>query len=339
MKKTEKHKKGSAQRTDLFPRGKKNSITDVPGVKACHLTVQKDFQDGPEKAVSIRTGLTAVLPYAMDKEIRVFAGFFILNGKGEMTGYETMDDFCYLNSPVVVTNSFNIGKVYDAILSYGFALKRAEVWPPLVIGVDDSYLNDLTRHLFKEEEILDAFSKASDGPIEEGSVGAGIGLRALKWKGGIGSASRILALGERQFTLGVLVASNHGNQHSNKGGDSLTIIAGTDIPVLPHQIKRIAQSLAANLPRWANPGDTDTISCLLFSTANPMSMENDGPRLFDYQMIDDSFLGQIIGAGREAVGEAILNSLLKAAPVQGKSGRVVRTIPDSELAEFRQKVD
>jgi D-aminopeptidase len=338
MKKTKKSKQDSAPRTSLFPRGQKNSITDVPGVKAGHLTIQKDFQDGPEKAVSIRTGLTAVLPYAMEKEIRVFAGFYILNGKGEMTGYETMDDFCYLNSPVVVTNSFNVGVVYNAILSYGFALKRAEVWPPLVIGVDDSYLNDLTQHLFKEEEILGAFHQASDSPLEEGSMGAGIGLRALGWKGGIGSASRILTLGERQFTLGVLVASNHGNQDSNQAGDSLTVVAGTDIPVLPHQIKRIVPGLAASFFPGTEPGVTDSISCLLFSTANPMSMENEGPRLFDYQMIDDSFLGQIIGAGREAVGEAILNSLLKAAPVQGKSGRVVRTIPDSELAKVRQRM-
>jgi D-aminopeptidase len=274
----------------------------------------------------------------MEKEMRLFAGFFILNGRGEMTGYETMDDFCYLNSPVVVTNSFNIGKVYNAILSYGFALKRSEIWPPLVIGVDDSYLNDMPQYLFQEQEILDAFRKASDSPLEEGSVGAGIGLRALNWKGGIGSASRILALGERQFTLGVLVASNQGNEDSNRGGGSLTIITGTDIPVLPHQIKRIVGSLAANLPDWARPGVSDTISCLLFSTANPMGMEDEeGPRLFDYQMIDDSFLGQIIGAGQEAAEEAILNSLLKAAPVQGKSGRVVRTIPDSELTKFRQK--
>ena len=337
MKKTENNKQRSAQRTDLFPRGQKNSITDVPGVKAGHLTVQKDFQDGPEKTVVIRTGLTAVLPYAMEKEMRLFAGFFILNGKGEMTGYETMDDFCYLNSPIIITNSFNVGAAYNAILSYGFALKRAEVWPPLVIGVDDSYLDDMTGYVFKEEEILDAFSKASDGPLEEGSVGAGLGLRALDWKGGIGSASRIFGLGERQYTLGVLVASNHGNTDPNPGG-SLTIVVGTDVPVLPHQIKRIVCGIAVNFSAGTKPSVTDTISCLLFSTANPMSMENEGPRLFDYQMIDDSFLGQIIGAGREAAGEAILNSLSRAATVQGKSARVVRTIPDSELVKFTQKM-
>ncbi len=327
----------SWKRATQFPRGKKNSITDVPGVKAGHLTIQRDFEDGPGKPVSIRTGLTAVLPYAMEKEMRLFAGCFILNERGELTGYEVLDDFCYLNSPIVITNGFNVGAVYNALFSYALALKRVEIWPPLVIGIDDSYLSDMTRYVFKEEEILEAFRTASNGPLKEGSLGAGLGLTALGWKGGIGSASRILSISGKPFKLGALVASNHGHKDLDKDRGSLTIILGTDIPVLPHQIKRIVQSLANSVPSSVQPDFADTVTCLLFSTANPMSMENEGPRGFDYQMIDDSFLAQISGAGREAVGEAVLNSLLKATPVRGKSGRVVQTIPVSELAKFRQK--
>jgi len=318
-------------------RGKKNSLTDVPGVKAGHLTVHEDFLDESGRPVSTRTGLTAILPYAMDKEMRLFARAAVLTGKGEMTGYEVMDDFCYLNSPVVIANSYNVGAVYDAILSYGFVLKREEVWPPLVIGVDDSYLNDMPRRLFKEEEILAVFRDASDGPVQEGAVGAGYGLRALGWKGGIGSSSRILVLAGREFVLGVLVASNHNNGDLTSGGDSLTLIVGTDIPVLPNQIQRVVKSLAAECSSWTAPGGTDTVSCLMFSTANPMSMENEGPRVFSYKMIDDSFLGRMIEAGAEAAGEAVTNSLVKASPVQGKLGRVLRTIPDSELAKIKQR--
>jgi D-aminopeptidase len=328
------NKQNSGQRVTQFPKGKKNSLTDVPGVKAGHLTVHKDFQNKLGKKVSVRTGFTAVLPYAMEKEMRLFAGCFILNGKGEMTGYEVMEDFCYLNSPIVVTNSFNVGKVYDAILSYGFALKRDEIWPPLVVGVDDSYLNDMNQFLFKEEEILEAFRKASDGQLAEGSVGIGLGLSAFGWKGGIGSASRLLAHGGKKFSLGILVVSNHGHRSSDEGGGSLTIVVGVDIPVLPQQIQRIVRSLVSNLSLGAKPNSRDTVSCILFSTANPMNMENQGPQVFDFQMIDDSFLDQIIGAGLEAIEEAILNSLLKATPIRGKLGRIVRAISKDEFEKF-----
>ena len=328
----------SAQKTDLFLRGPKNSITDVPGVKAGHLTIQKDFGDGPGKPASVRTGLTAVLPYAMEKEMRLFAGCHILNERGELTGYEVLDDVCYLNSPIVITNGFNVGVVYNAIFSFGLGLKRVEIWPPVVIGIDDSYLSDMTRYVFSEEEILRAFSAASDGPLEEGSVGIGLGLRALGWKGGIGSSSRLLSLAGKQYALGALIASNHKNEGTEKEKGSLTIIIGADIPVLPHQIKRIAQGLARCIPSVLRPDFADALTCLMFSTANPMSLEDEGPPSFDYRMIDDSFLGQIAAAGQEAVDEAILNSLLKAGRVQGKLGRIVETIPDSEWTKLKQKV-
>ncbi len=343
-----KARKGNFQEswkgTALFPRGPKNSITDVAGVKASHLTIQKDFEDGPGRPASVRTGLTAVLPYAMEKEMRLFAGCFVLNERGELTGYEVLDDFCYLNSPIVITNGFNVGVVYNAIFSSGLALKRVEIWPPVVIGIDDSYLSDMTSYVFSEEEVLRALGIASDPPLEEGSVGIGLGLRALGWKGGIGSSSRLLSLAGKQFALGALIASNHGNGGSEKERGSLTIIIGVDVPVLPHQIKRIAQGLASSIPSVLRPDFEDTVTCLMFSTANPMSMEqllnaeHYGPPAFDYQMIDDSFLGQIMAAGREAVAEAILNSLIKAARVQGKCGRIVRTIPDSEWTKLKPQV-
>ena len=126
------------------------------------------------------------------------------------------DDFCYLNSPVVITNSFNVGKAYNAVLSYGFALKRSEIWPPLVIGIDDSYLNDMRKSYLDETDILETFFKASEDTVQEGSVGAGVGLRAFGWKGGIGTASRMFSLDKTHFKCGVLVASNHGNQRALK---------------------------------------------------------------------------------------------------------------------------
>ena len=130
-----------------------------------------------------------MLPYQMEKEMRLFTGIFILRGKNEITGYEVTDDFCYLNSPIVITNSFNVGRAYNAILSYGFSLNRAEIWPPFVISVNDSYLNDMRKSFLDEKGILNVFQNASNSKVEEGSIGIGLGLRAFGWKGGIGTSS------------------------------------------------------------------------------------------------------------------------------------------------------
>jgi L-aminopeptidase/D-esterase-like protein len=329
-----------------FARGEKNSITDINGVKAGHFTVNKDVQEASGEKTSIRTGLTAILPYQMDKEMRLFAGSFVLRGKNEITGYEVMDDFCYLNSPLVITNSFNVGRAYNAILTYGFSIGRYETWPPFVIDINDSYLNDMRKSFLDEKEILNTFHNASSGKVEEGSVGIGLGLRAFGWKGGIGTSSRIFYLGHQQFCCGVLVASNYGNQNSlekpktesnstQNGDGSLIIIVGVDIPLVPYQIKLITSSLVSSLSSVNISNNClDSISCILFSTANPMSMEKEGPSIYEFRLVDDSLLAEIILAGTEAIKEAIFNSLLKTTPVKGRLGRKIETIPDNEFKKL-----
>jgi len=340
-----KHKLGK------FSRGEKNSITDLKGIKVGHLSINKDLLDPSGEKATIRTGLTAVLPYPMKKEMRLFTGSFILGGKNEVTGYEVTDDFCYLNSPIVITNSFNVGKAYNAILSYGFALKRSEIWPPLVIGVDDSFLNDMRKSYLDEKDILETFFNASEGMVEEGSIGVGLGLRAFGWKGGIGTASRVFSLDKTHFTCGALVASNHGNQkplkkpeinfRSEDGKEgSLIIIIGVDVPLVPYQIKQITKSLMNGLPFPSHlKNSSDSVIGILFSTANPMSMENDEPIVIDFQVVDDSFLRTVIQAASEATHEALFNSLLKAAPVQGRLGRKVETIPDDEIDKLLERFE
>lgn len=340
-----KHKLGK------FSRGEKNSITDIMGVEVGHLSVNKDLLDPSGQKTVIRTGLTAILPYRMEKEMRLFTGSFNLGGKNEVTGYEVTDDFCYLNSPIVITNSFNVGKAYNAVLSYGFALKRSEIWPPLVIGVDDSYLNDMRKSHLDEKDILETFFEASEDRVEEGSVGAGVGLRAFGWKGGIGTASRVFSLDKSHFKCGVLVASNHGNQnplrkqeanpHIDNGEEgSLVMIIGVDVPLVPYQIKHITKTLMNGLSFFSPyKNSSDSVVCILFSTANPMSMENDGPFVFDFQVVDDSFLGTVIEAASEARHEALLNSLLKADPVRGRLGRKIETIPDEEIDKLLEKFE
>lgn len=182
--------------------------------------------------------------------MRLFMEGFNLRGKSELTGYEVADDFCYLNSPIVLANPFNVGVAYNAVLSYGFSLDRVEIWPPLIVGVNDSFLNDITASLLNEKDVLNTFRKASQGPVEQGSVGVGLGLRAYGYKGGIGTASRKIEIAGQNFTCGVLIASNHSNplepvsensdSHTQRDeGGSFTLVVGVDMPLVPFQIKAI----------------------------------------------------------------------------------------------------
>lgn len=329
-------------------RGEKNSITDVRSVRVGHLSFHRDIPDSSGQVIAARTGLTAVLPYPMEKEMRLFFASHSLRGRLEVTGFEVTEDFCYLNSPLVITNSFNLGKVYDTILSYGFALNRDEIWPPVVIGLNDSYLNGMDRECFEEDLILRTFREAVDGKLEEGSVGIGTGLRALGRKGGIGTSSRRVSIGDQGFTCGVLAASHFGNPRSpeketaagRKGEEegALVAITALDVPLLPHQLQRVTRSLVARLDRLVPAGNfRDSILGLTFTTANAMGMSDQGPLEFRFQALADHHEGKITAAVFEAAEEAVLNSLLKARPVRGRSGRLLETIPESELAGIFEK--
>ncbi len=339
------------EKTRKFATGEKNSITDIEGVKVGHLTVSKNILTPRGEEANIRTGLTAILPYPMEKEMRLFMGSFGLRGKNEITGYEVADDFCYLNSPIVLTNSINVGAAYNAVLSYGFSLNRVEIWPPLIVGIDDSYLNDITASHLDEKDILDTFQKASQGPVEQGSVGVGLGLSAYGYKGGIGTASRMIEVAGRNFTCGVLVASNHSHPFSafssnngvhsqlNRGG-SFTLVIGMDIPMVPHQINSIVKSLIFS-PGFLfhSPGHSDDITCVFFTTANPMTMEENGPLVHDFLAINAASEVKIILAAREAVLEALVNSLLFASPVKGREGRKCETIPEAEIDSLIKTIE
>jgi len=335
-----------------FQPGPKNSITDIKGVKVGHLTINQDSQSPAGEKICIRTGLTAIIPCDMKEENRFFAGVYLLRSKSEVTSYQVTDDFCYLNSPVIISNSRNIGRVYNAILSFGFSLGRYEIWPPVVLGVDDSWLNDLDKFSIPENQIIRLLQNCSSEPVEEGSIGVGLGLRAFGWKGGIGTSSRIFSFGGKKFAVGVLVASNQGNPFSynqkKQGTDkdssripgSLTVILALDIPLVPYQIKALTSSVVVGLLSIHTMTNTqDSVTCFLFSTANAMSLKNDGPMVFDYSLASDSILDMASRAGVEAVKEALWNSLLKATPVEGRLGRRMETIPEAEIKKLFFKTE
>ncbi len=330
-------------------RGEKNSITDVSGVRVGHLTFKRDLPGPSGGTIAARTGLTAVLPALMEKELRFFFSAQALGAGVEITGFEVKEDFCYLNSPLIITNAFNLGKAYNAALSYGFNLKRGEVWPPVVIGLNDSFLNEMAGECLEEGDILDAFRLATDGKVEEGSVGAGTGLRALGAKGGIGTSSRRVFIGEEEYTCGVLVASHFGNgpvtngkPPAERGGENegaLILITATDIPLLPHELRRITRSLVSRMDASIPSGSfSDAVLGATFTTANAMTISEEGPMEFDFRSVADIHLERIAEAVLGAAEEAVVHSLLQARPIRGKSGRTLETISPERLAGiFKRK--
>ncbi len=334
----------------IYPHGKKNAIVDVGDIRVGHLTVSRDTQNPSGLTETVRTGLTAVIPGDMNEENRYFFGCFPFRNMHEITGYAVIEDFCYLNSPIVLTNSYNLGIAYDAVLSFGFQLGRTEIWPPVALSIDDSYLNGQRGSVVEDKDVIQLLRNASNHSVQEGSVGVGLGLHAFHWKGGIGTSSRLFSINGKPFSVGALVASNHGTSELSDGADlnqdkhrryenkgSLTMVLATDMPLLPHQIKKVSTSIVVALPS-ANTvkNSTDSITCVLFSLANAMSLKDDGPKVFDYTAADDSLLSTMIRAGLESVAEAVLRSLCLSESVVGHGNRRLDSIPEELFRELIQ---
>lgn len=334
----------------IYPHGKKNAIVDVGDIRVGHLTISRDTQDPSGLTEMVRTGLTAIVPGDMNEENRYFFGFFPFRNMHEITGYAVTEDFCYLNSPIVLTNSYNLGIVYNAVLSFGFHLGRIEIWPPVVLSIDDSYLNGQKGSVVEDKDVIQLLRNASNHSVQEGSAGVGLGLHAFDWKGGIGTSSRMFSISGKRFTIGALVASNHGTPELSDGADlnhgeqrrhekkgSLAVVLATDLPLLPYQIKKVSTSIVVALPSVNTvKNNTDSITCVLFSLANVMSLKDDGPKVFDYTVTDDSALGSIFRAGLESVAEAVLRSLCLSESVAGKWNRKLDNIPEESFRAIIQ---
>src|SRR5262245_55303782 len=275
--------------------GRQNAITDVAGVEVGHVTlIQGD---------SVRTGVTAVLPRGKGEDAlrRCFAGFFALNGNGDMTGTHWIEEIGFLDGPVLTTNPNAVGVVRDAVIDYAARrFGRRELWSlPVVAETWDEGLNDMYGGHVKAEHAVRAIESASGGAVAEGSVGGGTGMRSFGYKSGIGTASRVLAPSDGGYTVGVLLQSNLGAQHrerlriagvpvgaelqrqdparKEKSG-SIIVLVATDAPLLPHQLKRLARRVAMGQARVGSIGADDSGDLYLaFSTANPGAGDTTGP--------------------------------------------------------------
>jgi D-aminopeptidase len=311
----------------------KNSITDVPGVQAGHFTRAEG---------DIQTGVTAILPYPLSvRNRKLFIGGFASGNWNEWTGLHVAQDFGTFSSPIVLCNATTVGVAYDALISFGHEREQGlpidNAWPPVVIGLDDGYLNDLRQRRVTHDEVLQTIKQANDSAVACGSVGIGRGLCALGAKGGVGDASRSIKIGEQECAVGVLIAANGGTLGQNPSQivsvtPSLVLIVATDIPLMPEQLRQLAESALRGLDTAVHFNDGAAQLALAFSTSNTI----DGAferrfQLFKARLPNAENLAEICSTAGVCSRAALHRALEKAETVIGRKGREVTPLRHDDL--------
>jgi len=339
--------------------GSFNAITDVKGVEVGHTTLISG--SGPLKigVGPVRTGVTAVLPRGKASHDSVFAGWFALNGNGEMTGTTWVEDSGFLDGPVMITNTHSVGVVRDAVIAWKVRNGKPDMegywWSlPVVAETWDGYLNDINGFHVKPEDAFHALDTAHTGLVEEGSVGGGTGMICNDFKGGIGTSSRVLDTREGGYTVGVLVQCNYGSRpqlriagvpvgkeipdhvvHDDDTG-SIIVVVATDAPLLPNQLKRVARRVSLGLGRDGSySGDGSGDIFIAFSTANPGAGGSKG--LHQITMLPNESLDSIFLATVQATEEAIVNAMVAAETMTGINDHTVIGLPHDRLREVLKK--
>ena len=336
-----------------------NAITDVKGVEVGHTTLISGsgkliVGEGP-----VRTGVTAVLPRGKDSLDPVFGGWFSLNGNGEMTGTAWLEESGVLEGPVMITNTHSVGVVRDAVIAW--RIKKAPpddegyFWSlPVVAETYDGDLNDINGFHVKPEHVFHALDSAHGGPAEEGNVGGGTGMVSNEFKGGIGTASRVLPAKFGGYTIGVLVQCNYGRRSQlriagvpvgreipdktvrDEDVGSIIIVVATDAPLIPTQLKRLARRAALGLGRGGSfAGDGSGDIFIAFSTANPGAIASKGVR--DLKMLPNQQLNPIFLATVQATEEAIVNAMVAAETMKGANDLEVIALPHDRLRAILRK--
>jgi D-aminopeptidase len=336
--------------------GPLNAITDVKGVTVGHSTLisgqgKLKVGEGP-----LRTGVTAVFPRGKDSTDLAFAGWFSLNGNGEMTGTTWIEESGFLEGPVLITNTHSVGIVRDTAIAWW--VKRAKSAQafllPVVAETFDGYLNDINGFHVKEKHVIEALESARDGKVTEGNVGGGTGMIAFEFKGGIGTSSRKLPEKLGGYTVGVLVQANFGLRHQlriagvpvgeeikegtfrPRETGSIIVVLATDAPLLPHQLKRLTRRVSLGLARVgsvAGNGSGDIF--VAFSTANPGAAA--GKELAKLTMLPNEQMNPLFDATVQATEEAIINAMVAAETMIGRDDHKVIALPHDKLKEVLKK--
>jgi D-aminopeptidase len=338
--------------------GEHNALTDVPGVGVGCSTI---VSDGPQ----VRTGVTAIVPRLGDTGPRpVWAGFYALNGNGEMTGTHWIEDGGYFLGPICITNTHSVGIVHHAAVRWTLETYREQwtsghLWAmPVVAETYDGVLSDINGLHVTEAHALEAIRSAKGGPVAEGNVGGGTGMIAFEWKGGTGTSSRRVAFDGRTHTVGALVQANYGRRdwltvlgvpvgrHLRddllfpREQGSIIVVVGTDLPLLPHQLRKIAKRASIGIGRLGSPGGNSSGDIFLaFSVGNAMALPDHSGERLTFDAVNDDRLDPIYLAAVEAIEEAVVNAMLAAedTPTLKPSGKVCRAVPHAALVEVMRR--
>jgi D-aminopeptidase len=334
--------------------GKLNGITDVKGVKVGHTTLISGD--------SVRTGVTAILPHNGNLfQQKVPAAVYAGNGFGKLTGTTQIKELGNIESPIILTNTLSVATAMNAVVSYTLAIKGNENVQSVnaVIGeTNDGYLNDIRGRHITENDVLNAIHTATTAKVVEGNVGAGTGTVCFGFKGGIGTASRVLPKKLGGYTVGVLVQTNFGGVLSIDGvpvGEELKkyylrdelneapdgscmMIVATDAPLDSRNLERLAKRAFMGLAKTggiASNGSGDYV--IAFSTDSSLRIPFNAPEIIKQNVLSNDAVSPLFMAAIEATEEAIINSLLAAETMKGKNGRTVEALPKEKLKEILKK--
>ena len=351
--------------------GKLNAITDVPGVEVGYTTLisgegKLEVGKGP-----VRTGVTAILPRGhASLNDPVYSGFFSLNGNGEMTGTAWMEESGFLEGPIVVTNTHSVGVARDAVIAWLVKQRTGSqnLWSlPVVAETWDGWLNDINGFHVKPEDVWHALDTAHGGAIEEGSVGGGTGMICYEFKGGNGTASRVVSVAvaaggdpgsqkaSRAYTVGVFLQANFGRRpqlmiagipvgkeipgevYKKENGSCIAVVA-TDAPLLPNQLKRLARRVSLGLARTGTiSGNTSGDLFIAFSIANP-NVASPDQITHDVQTIPNDLMDPLFAGVVQATEEAVLNALIDNRSMTGRDNHRVEALPHDRLRQIMKRV-
>lgn len=329
-----------------FQTGKLNKITDVKGVTVGHSTI-----DTAEN----KTGVTVIIP-CKDNVFtqKIAAASYVLNGFGKTLGLLQVNELGTLETPIALTNTLNVGLVHDALVEYTIGRCLAEKTDVksinAVVGeTNDGFLNNICHRVINKENVLSAID-ACERDFEEGDVGAGKGTVCYGFKGGIGSASRVFKIGDKAYTMGVLVQSNFGktddliiagkpvgsraanflkNQATEKDQGSIMVIMATDIPLSSRQIRRILKRGAIGLARTGSfMGNSSGDVFIGFSTSNRIDNTEESPDICKVSIINEKNMDIAFRAMIECTEESVLNSMSMARALQGYKGHKAYPLGD-----------
>lgn len=339
----------------VFPVGRYNAITDVNGIRVGHATLNRGD--------SIRTGVTAILPHEGNAFLqRVPAALHVGNGFGKLLGATQLNELGELESPILLTCTLCVWNVADALVGWMLeqpGMENVRSINPLVAETNDGTLNAIRSRPVSAADVRAALAAATNGPVQEGSVGAGAGTVAFGWKGGIGTSSRVLPAQLGGWTVGVLVQSNFGGilqvlgapvgrelgQYSFKhetqtaterGDGSIVMVIATDAPLSDRNLRRLAARAIMGLSRTGSSASNGSGDYAIAFSTNPQVRRAYNARRLTTEEVANEEMSGLFEAAVEATEEAIYNSLFQATTVTG-SGHTVEAIPLDKVRQVLAK--